>query len=121
MGMYTEILIKACVKNDIPDQVENVLQYLFNNKEKPIILPNHSFFLCPRWSCIGRGCSYYHIPWITSRYSDGYIFSRSDLKNYDNEIENFFDWIKPFLSGPKGLCIGYWWYEEDQKPTLVYI
>lgn len=123
MGMYTEILVKADVSRNLPPLVHEVLDYLFNStcwqwpdKE----LPAHEFFKCPRWQMIGSCSSYYHIPWTDSKYSEGRIFSRSDLKNYNDEIEKFFNWIEPYLNEPKGKCIGYSWYEEDMQPDWYY-
>jgi len=122
MGMYTELVIKADVRADITEQEKKVLNFLFNRSEEPSIeeLPLHKFFMEVRWRYIGDSCSYYHIPWSTSRYHEDYIFSRSDLKNYGTEIESFLDWIDPLLDNEEGSCIGYWWYEEDKAPNLVY-
>lgn len=121
MGMYTEIVIKACMKENLPEEVSKVLDYMFRGGEKPdIYLPSHSFFKCPRWDFIGKGSSYYHVPASITFYDEGYLFSRSDLKNYDDEINLFFDWINPYLEGLSGQCIGYLWYEEDTEPTLIY-
>ena len=47
------------------------------------------------------------------------LFSRSDLKNYDREIELFFDWLRPLTCALPGDCIGWQWYEEHDEPTLV--
>lgn len=44
---------------------------------------------------------------------------RSNLKNYDSEIEKFLDWIVPYI-GTNGF-IGYTRSEDDDDPTLVYI
>jgi hypothetical protein len=121
MGMYTELIIKADVKNNLPDDVEQVLQYLFNGGDEPDSLPDHLFFRCERWPMVGQCSSYYHTPWATSKYSEGYLFSRSDLKNYGDEISLFIDWIKPYLDVYEGQCIGWRWYEEDDVPVLIII
>lgn len=121
MGMYTELVIKADVKPNIPTIVESVLHYLFNNGDKPEIYPEHKFFTCDRWDMIGSCSSHYHIPWATSKYHNGYLFSRSDIKNYAEEIELFIDWIKPYLDEEEGKCIGWSWYEEDNEPELLYM
>lgn len=123
MGMYTEILIKADVDENAPQEIRWVLEYLFNNVRLPLDfeMPEHEFFSEDhRWRAIGTCNSYYHIPWTNSRYMENRIFSRSDLKNYNNEVELFFDWIDPYLDESSGQCIGYKWYEEDTEPTLVY-
>lgn len=43
------------------------------------------------------------------------------LKNYDDEIDKFFDWLNPYIEGIPGQCIGYKWHEYDDAPTLVYL
>ena len=121
MGMYTELVLKARVKHDLPADIEAVLQYLFNDAGAGEPLrPHHEFFQCSRWAAIGSCSSHYHIPWATSRYAGGHIFSRSDLKNYEGEIDKFIDWISPYLETSNGDCIGWGWYEEDAAPTLLY-
>lgn len=124
MGMYTEILVKAKVKEDIPSKVYEVLNYLFNdvNNEMsmPEELPEHEFFNTPKWGQIGGCDSYYHIPWTGSQFSDNYIFFHSYLKNYNEEIPLFFDWVDPYLEVREDECIGYYWHEEAEEPALVY-
>lgn len=124
MGMYTELILKARVKDDIPFEVEAILQNLFNGEEMPSVLPDHPFFSCQRWPLIGNRSSFYHIPFSLSRYREGYIFSKSDLKNYDGEIEKFIHWITPYLNlnlYAESTCIGWTWYEEADAPTLLFV
>lgn len=122
MGMYTEILVKADVNvNNLSDTEKSVLNHLFNDGDRPDSLPDHPFFTLDRWSQIGRMSSFYHHPKAVNSVSDcgEYIFSRSDIKNYNGEIEQFFDWFKPLTTAQNGECIGYKWYEEDDVPTLI--
>lgn len=125
--MYTELVLKCSLKEDIDENAKNILDYLFNNKElDENKIPNHEFFKCQRWNHIGSSSSYYHIPFALSRWDTkigSYLFSRSDLKNYDDEIDKFLDWINPYIedyNSDDKLCIGYKWYEEDEIPTLIY-
>jgi len=122
MGMYTELIFKARLIDDAPEEVVNIVNFLFSGKLAPKHLPtpDHKFFNCPRWTQVGNSSSFYHIPIASSVVYDNYIFSRSDLKNYDNEIELFLDWINPYLDNFTGDCIGWTWYEEDMAPTLIY-
>ncbi len=133
MGMYTELVIKADVKRDISVDVKFILNFLFNhemdidiwdnemNLKPEIKLPDHSFFKTSNWTAIGRCNSYYHIPSTFSFFDGKYLFSRSDLKNYDNEINKFIDWLCPYLDVDAGKCIGWSWYEEWHEPTLLYM
>lgn len=59
---------------------------------------------------------------------------RSNLKNYDQEIQKFLHWIAPFSqtgiftpgtsksppTGPGRNFAGYFCYEEADRPTLIY-
>lgn len=125
MGMYTEFVFKGEIRKTVDPVVMSVLSYLFNGNDRPDTLPDHPFFSCDRWSSIGSCSSFYHHPrsinsWYDVGYSDTiYIFSRSDLKNYDDEISLFVDWVKPHLDVLPGCCIGWSWYEECDEPTLL--
>lgn len=125
MGTYTEILIKCDLdlpKLDADPVARAVVQYLFGtvSGDVPTELPDHEFFKSHRWGSIGRSSSYYHHPIALSSLKDCYLFSRSDLKNYNGEIANFFDWIRPFVDEHYDKCIGYSWSEDDDEPTLIY-
>jgi hypothetical protein len=127
MGMYTELVLKCETKEDIPKEIKSVLEFLFGNGESPLETPSHPFFMLPRWKAVGHCSSYYHHPKrvfniVESPIWDSmYIFSRSDLKNYDGEIEAFIDWITPYLQTYGKTCIGWKWYEEDAEPTLIFV
>ena len=122
--MYTELVVKCSIKENIDDNVKNILDYLFNGAElDKAKIPDHEFFKCERWHFIGSGSSCYHIPFALSKwdYSIGsYLFSRSDLKDYNAEIEKFIDWIDQYIDETPGMCIGWSWYEEYNEPTLLY-
>lgn len=132
MGMYTELVLKCQIRDDVPADVQDILNYLFNNGgdfNNPPPTPEHSFFLCPRWKMIGQCSSFYHHPKALSDYwmghngerdQGGYIFSRSDLKNYNDEIRLFIDWLRPYIDEEDEQCIGWSWYEEETEPTLLY-
>ena len=121
--MYTELVIKCLIKSNAPDDVKKILSCLFNGEKdlrEIIDLPEHEFFKCTRAWHLGSCSSYYHIPWATSKYAENIIFSRSDLKDYDNEISKFIDWLMPYIDEIDGQCIGWSWYEEEITPTLLF-
>lgn len=124
MGMYTELLLKCCIKEQIPSEVIHILNYMFKDTStiqiEELTLPNHAFFRCSAWNFIGSSSSFYHIPCSSNYFDKGYLFSRSDLKNYGNEIGLFLDWIDEYVDEPTGKCIGWTWHEEYNEPTLVY-
>ena len=125
MGMYTELVLKFEISKNLPKDVMQVFEYLFNNGEEPSFIPDHEFFKKSRWFVIGKSSSFYHHPecvksWCDVDYSDTiYIFSRSDLKDYNNEIQSFVDWAKPYIRPSTGDCLGWVWYEEEDAPTLI--
>jgi hypothetical protein len=135
MGMYTELIFGATVKDTIPQEVKDVLHYLFDEEAlglrlKPKNLPNHPFFKCDRWDFITSCSSYYfavrntHCSIQHDDISNTYnLSSRANLKNYDNEIAMFLDWIKPYIEQGSGtrdfyaiVC-----YEEQAEPTIYYL
>lgn len=127
MGMYTELVLNLTIKSDAPPEALAVLRQLANGDDEPKKLPDHPFFKCPRWSMVMQCSSHYFVPFSLSKlhstsYTDDYYLStRSDLKNYDDEIDLFVDWLRPYIDGLAGDFIGYKRYEEDLNPTLAYL
>jgi len=63
MGMYTEVLVKARLKDGVTPQELEVLDFLFGHgKKEPSNLPEHLFFNKPGWRAVGRCSSFYHHP-----------------------------------------------------------
>lgn len=127
MGMYTELVLKCEISAEAPKVVKDVLLHMFGGKPRPDDLPDHDFFKCHRWDFLGSCSSFYHHPDVINsipafEFTDCfYIFSRSDIKNYDSEIEKFVEWVTPYIEGAGEVCIGWKWYEEEEKPTLIII
>lgn len=124
MGMYTEIFINVSLRKDTPDKVVRDLRGLFD-ADYPAEVKS-PFFRRGRMTCIGRTSSYYFQPRATSNMffddiaGQWYVLSRSDLKNYGSEIEQFFDWIDEYVDASPGEFIGYHRYEDDDTPVLVF-
>ena len=128
MGTYTEIHFASKLKNDTPEDVLTVIDYLVNGDLNiPLAykyIPNHPFFNCQRWDIICRcGSAYFdYLPnakLITDDYYRTLSFT-SNLKNYNDEIHLFLDWIWPYLDKQDDNFIGYYRYEEDYDPKLIY-
>ena len=129
MGMYTEFVFGAELKKDVPEEVINILKSLFLQVELNVTLPDHNFFKCGRWSLISSMCSYYfgYPRPLSNLYFDDIsktyrLAIRSSIKNYNNEIENFINWINPYIESGSGVndFLGYSIYEEDEKPELYF-
>ena len=124
MGMYTELVLKCQLKENLPVEVMDIIMFMFkggNRCSPPATLPDHEFFKCGSWMMIGASSSFYHIPWKVNDLEENYLFSRSDLKNYGDEIEEFVDWLTPYIeTGGQRTCIGWSWYEGAIEPRLLF-
>jgi hypothetical protein len=126
MGMYTEIYINVDLKKDTPDDVIGVLKAMCDmlpDQECSDVLADYPY----RWFSLFSNMSYY-TPFTNCRFLEfddiskkWSLLGKGDIKNYDNEIEKFFEWIMPYVDGYPGDFIGYSRYEEDQKPTLMFL
>ena len=129
--MYTEIYVKAVLKEDVDDNVINILKYMLgmdNIELEDLTLPSHSLFETNNWHYMLRSGSSYHVPYTVKlfEYNDisenYYLVVRSDFKNCQGEIEKFFDWIKQYLEQDYyKTFMGYSLYEEEYEPTLYYV
>jgi len=125
--MYTELVLKCRLKNkeELPEEVKEVLLYLFGENHPEMDqqkLPEHPFFKTPRWHMIGSCSSYSHVPYPYNylNFDSGKLFSRSDLKNYDNEIELFSNWLMPYLDPEMNDFMGWIWSEGSPKPKFIH-
>jgi hypothetical protein len=126
MGMYTEIYINVDLKKDTPDDVIGVLKamcHMLPDQECSDVLADYP----DRWICLFSNMSYY-TPFTNCRFLEfddiskkWSLLGKGDIKNYNMEIEKFFEWIMPYVDGYPGDFIGYSRYEEDQKPTLMFL
>lgn len=128
MGMYTELHLNVELKRDVPDEVLSLLQYMVNPTAKqadvPALLPDHALFETSRWDYMLQCDSYYFAADTRStlRLDDQggwYLCIRCNLKNYGGEIGKFLDWVLPYVDADTE-CLGYWRYEENNDPTLIY-
>jgi len=119
MGMYTEIYINADLVETTPDDVIKTLQAMCDKNSESEYLKGKPI----RWSYMFNNGSYYTprtecgkltFDKISKQWS---ILAKGDIKNYGSEIEQFFEWIKKWCENE---FIGYYRYEEDREPTLVY-
>jgi hypothetical protein len=128
MGMYTEFHFNSQLIEDVPAEVVDVLKFMVGeSEEEPTKLPKHELFDEGRcWRFMLRTGSYYFDADTIStiRYDKiaraYYLCIRCDLKNYGSEIENFIDWVMPYLDKYEGNFLGFYRYEENEEPTLVY-
>ncbi|MHB1098682.1 MAG: hypothetical protein ACYCZR_03930 [Burkholderiales bacterium] len=131
MGMYTEFHFNSALHSDVPTNVLEILDYMIGTDEfEPVITDPWSaqaeLSQTPYWPIMLRCDSYYFDADTinTLRYDDianqHYLCIRSNLKNYDDKIKKFIDWIMPYLDKYDGEFLGFSRYEESNEPTLIY-
>lgn len=131
MGMYTRVHCDIVLHIDTPADILGALATMNEGGDQspPLITP-HRFFKCERWAFLFRSESAY-FPDQEQRYVNFervHIFNpdqnetttyrlyfRSSLKNYDNEIEAFADWVRPFVKSG----VIYSQYEEFPDITVL--
>jgi len=137
MGYYTELKFKVKLKQDTPENVVNILKRVINTRDlghdkalfntEDVFNPefDHPFFKCERWYMLFlstnfddemRGGRFYEENgrWIINLHTE--------FKNYNSEIDNFFDWIKPFISGrKKKQYVGYYRGETMDSQCNLYV
>lgn len=129
--MYTELIFGAKLKRETPKQVTNALSYMLGvgGDECPL-LPDDPFFKCERWRSLFGGGSYYFAVnesvsrmWYDSIDNCYHISTRSNIKDYNDEIKTFLSWIKPHIEEGSGYRDMYAivTYEEDSESTIHYL
>ncbi|WP_195536352.1 hypothetical protein [Bacillus paralicheniformis] len=130
MGMYTELVCAFELIEETPSYIIETLEFMSGQRdEQPNELPDHKLFSeGSRWKWMLQSDSYYfdrktHSEIVSDTLVGGcYVTIRCNLKNYDNEIEHFIEWISPFIyKKDENYFIGYKRYEEDNEPELIFV
>lgn len=132
MGMYTELILGCALKKETPNEIIDALTYLFATLEEqkdygvPINLPVGDRI---NWMFNSGGSYYFGAPsgqrlmQFDDISKEWRLHARFNIKNYSNEIENFINWIKPWVKQGSGkremwaIVI----YEEASEPTIYYL
>jgi len=125
MGMYTELNIgvRICPTPTVLQK----LNYMLGEDTEDVHIDHPLFTDQTRWKYMLLSDSYYFDGksdsklFIDDLYPDDpmyYLNVRCNLKNYDEEIEKFMDWLCPYIE-TKGF-LGYKRYEGCNAPTLIY-
>lgn len=138
MGMYTELILGCKLKSTTPIPVIVTLAHMLNDEdtlysliyEEDINKYELPLFISESGRDVLSSSSYYFLPraigklWYDSNCKSWCISSRSSLKNYKNEIEDFLKWLVPHIdSGCKSKLGSYYaitTYEED-IPKVYYL
>lgn len=127
MGMYTEIVLGVALKRNTPKEVIDILNYMIDGEpdESRLILDDHPLFKTDRWhfmlccnSAYFGGYSNSILKEPRHSYDIYHLSIRSNLKNYDSEIELFLNWLNPYIETDG--FIGYMRHEEFDDQRLIY-
>lgn len=131
MGMYTECYVNVHLRRDTPPQLIRMLELMASTDDADVpemdALEKQMgarLFTLPRWRCVFLSDSAY-FPTDAyrkiTRQPDGRVHLEStwNQKNYNGEIEAFWEWIAPWVDcGPKDV-VGHDQYEETDEPDLI--
>jgi len=127
MGMYTELIFGGSLKKDTPKEVINTLRYYCGQGDYPENLLE--FRTKSGRNPLNNGGSYYFgvhnsqpQMYFDSIGNNWVISSRTNLKNYEDEIEDFLKWITPYMYQGSGLkeMIAIVTYEQGD-PKIYYL
>jgi hypothetical protein len=122
--MYTELHYNVLLRRDTPQSVIDVLEYMLDNDLPQPSLPDHWLFRTERWKVMLRMSSAsFAAPThseLTKEPGGYYVLSVCcNLKNYNEEIEKFVDWMDSYVAAFKGDFLGYSRYEESEDPDII--
>lgn len=127
--MYTECIIGCLLKKETPKEVIDSINFLLTSpreqRELPSNLPESERV---SWMFNSGGSYSFGAPsgqhYFEEDPQGGYRLSaRFNIKNYSNEIENFLEWLFPWISQGSGYRDFYAivTYEEAEEPTIYYL
>lgn len=135
MGDYTEFcfdaeLVPLDKEHNIVDVLQSMTDYtlisLTSSHPKSFSIPDHNFFKCDRWRWLMLSDSAYFPHETTSKVfmsnSRWHVSIHSNIKNYNNEIEKFLDWIMPYVDVDRREddCLGFYRHQYTREPTIIY-
>lgn len=127
MGMYTELHYNVRLREDTPSNVIGTLQAMVGGTDQKSAPFDHPLFKSDgsRWGWMLKGDSYYFDADTRStlRFDDivgqYYLCVRCNIKNYSREIQNFCDWLDPYVDANTGDFLGFSRYEESEDPDII--
>lgn len=105
MGAYEELVLSCNLKEDVPEQVLDVLRYICDPTEErrlAVVAPTHNFFRYSNWDQMGQVATAY-LPGTNigalelEEFSNTYEFSmRTIVKGGSSTIGSFVHWLAPY-------------------------
>ena len=128
MEKYTELNCAFSLKRDTPEEIENALLFMTGqDEEEPARLPKHPLFGAERWRHLLRGsradldaeaCGDARIE-LSESSGRFQVSIRRTLWNRASEIDQFIDWITPYIFARPGDFIGYMRSEDAEPVTFL--
>lgn len=125
MSYRVEFLIRCELETDLPENVKDVLTYLFDKSdsrkwdEDITFNIDHDFFRDTCFKKIGRFIYDINCSYLSLEY--GCLASINDFKNDTYLIYLFLDWIVPYIKEYEdGKVIGWIFHDEIIVPELIY-
>ena len=124
--MYTELIFGASLKSNTPTDVINAISYMIG---EPTDKPSNYPFDDNDMDVLLSSSYYFGVSlpvrkfWYDTITESWCLSTRSNVKNYSNEIERFLEWIKPYIESGSGnremyaIVI----YEDAETPTIYYL
>ena len=102
MGHYTELIFGASLHKNTPSEIIETIKFMIGNKTKinvPVFKTSSG-----RNPLIGSSAYFAVIsePTFTKEFDCWHLHSRANIKNYEREIENFLEWIEPYVEFGSG-------------------
>lgn len=126
--MYTELIFGASLQNNTPDNVIQTIKYMVGDiEEKPELYP---FFDNDRVASLLKGSSYCFGVcrsvtnfWYDDIGDQWILSSRSNVKNYQKEIQTFSQWIEDYIDigSGKNNMYAIVIHEGSCEPTIYYL
>jgi len=105
VGMYTEFYFRCEIKKEKINEIKTILHKFDDNK---ILKGNSSSFpIMPQYS-------------LHCHANEWRLLIHSQFKNYEDNIQKFLSTIKDCIDVPYQDFLGYYMYEEDETPTLIF-
>ena len=131
MGYYTKFEFSAKLRGDTPPEVIGLLQKIISDGHKLADIDNLPewalelpFFQTPDWDMVffGKNCENYPDPILITKEGKYWILKIwSELKGYDDEIEEFIKWITPYIKNRKLKHYVGFTHGEEGSRSNIYI
>lgn len=115
MGTYTEIIFGARLKSSTPKNIIDTLRFVANgpkqdiHEEDPVVVYDKELVEKYNLYDVMRCASYYFgvcepvsKMWFDKIAGEWVLSFRSNCKNYNDQLEEFVKWIKPYIRSGTG-------------------